>query len=777
MRWLLTNGILVFLALSSNFARETSHVRADDRCYGSGDPQREECVEYDDFLHWKGFVHTPGGAVRIAISGDYAYALDENNIRGSAGLRVIDIANFDEPVLIGSLDTLGSPWRIAVSGGFAYVADMELGLQVFDVSDPTAPALIGSEDPRGGAWGIAVSGHHAFVATSGNFLDVFDVTDPSAPRLVVSMTLPGISVDVKISGSYAYVSVWGYWWGQLQIIDISDPLSPTIVGTASTPGVMSAVTISDQLAYVGVRSPTGLQMIDVTNPAAPVMRGWLDTPSAAKDVGFYGDHALVAVGLGFWLVDVADPDSPSELGGRAKRNHRWTESVAISEDRLFATNDSSVLVYDLANGNFASVAGSVDVEGDYGPHGVVLSGRYAYVAAGYDGLQVIDLESLDAPVFVASVLIPDYAGSVAISGDHAFVTAYGNGLQVVDIANPLAPIVVSSIHIPERANNVTVAGNHAYVAAGAQGLHIVDINDPENPVIVGSVQTPDLAFDVVVSGNHAYVQGYYEFQVVDVSDRAAPVMVASLSTGQLHFDVDLTLSGKRVYMASNAGLDVIDISNPTDPVLDHHLITPGSVKGVAISGRFAYVADGEDGLKIFDIADPSLPSMFGSTGITGIAEAVAVSDDRVYVTASNFNYPPEPGGFRVARLACEPPIEIPIDVKPGSDPNSINCRNRRGVIPVAILSTEDFDATFVDPTTVRFGPAEASIAHNLGASASLHEEDVDGDGDTDLVLHFRFDETGIECEHDHVELTAETYTGQRVAGDDEIRTISGRKKR
>jgi hypothetical protein len=40
-------------------------------------------------------------------------------------------------------------------------------------------------------------------------------------------------------------------------------------------------------------------------------------------------------------------------------------------------------------------------------------------------------------------------------------------------------------------------------------------------------------------------------------------------------------------------------------------------------------------------------------------------------------------------------IPVLIDIKPGSDPNSINLGSR-GTVPVAILSTQDFDATTVD---------------------------------------------------------------------------------
>ena len=56
---------------------------------------------------------------------------------------------------------------------------------------------------------------------------------------------------------------------------------------------------------------------------------------------------------------------------------------------------------------------------------------------------------------------------------------------------------------------------------------------------------------------------------------------------------------------------------------------------------------------------------------------------------------------KIAVTQIAPP-RVEIDIKPGSDPNSINLRSK-GVIPVAILTTEDFDATTVDPLSVEFG--------------------------------------------------------------------------
>jgi hypothetical protein len=114
-------------------------------------------------------------------------------------------------------------------------------------------------------------------------------------------------------------------------------------------------------------------------------------------------------------------------------------------------------------------------------------------------------------------------------------------------------------------------------------------------------------------------------------------------------------------------------------------------------------------------------------------------------------------------------IEVAIDIKPGSSPNNINPKSN-GVIPVAILTTDTFDATTVDPLSVRFGPKGAKEAHNKG-----HIEDVNHDGESDLVLHFKTQATGIQCGNTSASLTGETFDGDPIQGSDAIKTVGCKK--
>ncbi len=126
--------------------------------------------------------------------------------------------------------------------------------------------------------------------------------------------------------------------------------------------------------------------------------------------------------------------------------------------------------------------------------------------------------------------------------------------------------------------------------------------------------------------------------------------------------------------------------------------------------------------------------------------------------------------------AALPTLAVRIDIKPGSFPNSINPR-AKGVIPVAILSIStakgeplDFDATRVDPLSVQFGPQGATEVHRRG-----HVEDVDRDGDRDLVLHFDTPAIGIQCGDTAAALTGRTVNGQGMTGSDSVNTVGCKK--
>ncbi len=119
-------------------------------------------------------------------------------------------------------------------------------------------------------------------------------------------------------------------------------------------------------------------------------------------------------------------------------------------------------------------------------------------------------------------------------------------------------------------------------------------------------------------------------------------------------------------------------------------------------------------------------------------------------------------GLRRAFLLTPVALLVKIDVRPGSVHNPVNLASS-GTIPVAVLSSESFDALQVDWESVTFGPSGAREAHGRS-----HVEDVDRDGDLDFVLHFATRETGIRCGDTEAALAGTTFANEAFRGTDAI---------
>lgn len=107
------------------------------------------------------------------------------------------------------------------------------------------------------------------------------------------------------------------------------------------------------------------------------------------------------------------------------------------------------------------------------------------------------------------------------------------------------------------------------------------------------------------------------------------------------------------------------------------------------------------------------------------------------------------------------PVPIKIDIKPGSDVNPINLASN-GVVPVAVLTTNDFDAVNLDPATVTFAGA---------SPVRWVQTDVDLDGDMDLLFHFNTQALKLNSNSTEASLIGRTFNGQAVEGKDSIKIV------
>jgi hypothetical protein len=295
--------------------------------------------------------------------------------------------------------------------------------------------------------------------------------------------------------------------------DAADSLNCRLVGRYDLDG-FTAIALSGNIAYVS-NHYRSLYILDVSDPTAPFELGRLDAAQYLKCVVVWGD--LVCLGgdsmSGFlWIVDVSDPRKPYVVG-------------------------------------YYSFPWGIHIEGDF-----VLSGDYAFVPAGRDGLRILRMKP-QAPYEVGYWDGLGATRGVALSGNLAYVTDYDSGLQILDVSDPRAPYELGRYSLPGFTLSVVVAGDFAYVAGldPAGKLWVIDVSNPREPYQVGGVFFPGTAKGIAVSGDFVYVVSRQGLYVIDVSDPPNPHLAGWYVNVKGYGD--LVVSGELAY---TPGLDIIE---------------------------------------------------------------------------------------------------------------------------------------------------------------------------------------------------------------------------
>ncbi len=118
-------------------------------------------------------------------------------------------------------------------------------------------------------------------------------------------------------------------------------------------------------------------------------------------------------------------------------------------------------------------------------------------------------------------------------------------------------------------------------------------------------------------------------------------------------------------------------------------------------------------------------------------------------------------------LNCSPalPISVRLDIKPGVFPNSIDPASS-GLLAVAILGAAKFDASSINPKSLRFG----QTGQEAGAEA-WRLQDINSDGYPDLLAYFVTRNADFVCGVTLASVTGRTYAGKEIRGTDSVEVL------
>lgn len=324
---------------------------------------------------------------------------------------------------------------------------------------------------------------------------------------------------------------------------------------------------------------------------------------------------------------------------------RWpygpAERVEIAGSRVLLSSGSVLKIVDVAGPRHPEVIGEIDLEMPITD--IAAGGLYAYVIYGSTGVYVINLSDPTDPVKVGDLDLDGWPGRIEADGDHAYVLDDRVGFSIIDASDPRHPELVATYEPPPSnpGGDLTMTGfaysdqrvflttieDYPYPSL----MRIVDVSVPSDPFEAGVLEIPrsQQPGAVAAAGSRAYIEAYRQMLVADISDAGSPTVIESIE--HRNQGGELEVWEGLLFQAGGLGLQVYDVSVSEKPSYAADSLAFTKTSDVAIRNGWAFVATGQDGLKVVDSRDPEVPEEIGSLDTPGDALHLAVRGDTAFV--------------------------------------------------------------------------------------------------------------------------------------------------
>ena len=258
------------------------------------------------------------------------------------------------------------------------------------------------------------------------------------------------------------------------------------------------------------------------------------------------------------------------------------------------------------------------------PEDIYLQGDYAFVAAGGNGLRIIDINDPIKPVVVGRVESERMVG-IAVRGDYAFISDRNEGLLVANIVAPTKPFVVGS-RLAGQATAIAIRGDYAYITDEQRGLRTYDVSNTRNPQRIGVLEGFD-AYDLaIVDATILVPAGLRGLAIIGLENPGTPTLLSTVEAGDVR---SIEIRDNLACLIDSAGdILLLDISNPQTP-RRFSRIAEARAKHLAIEKNYILVSRLDGGLDLYNVDNPSEPTFFGTAAL-GKLGRLAFKDDYIY---------------------------------------------------------------------------------------------------------------------------------------------------
>jgi hypothetical protein len=602
-------------------------------------------------------------AVNVKVYSDYLYvgSLGEDNF------EIFDVSDPSNPVSVSYVET-SSSYKFDFLGNILYLAAVGDHLLIFDISDPSSPKLL-EEFEEATAYDVAVTEGFICIADMEEGMYILPLNTEGRPEVIRSIDLDFSTLSMFGNGNSIYFPIHNKG---LQILDVSDPVRPEDKGMLDIR--TDRLYFHDTMMYIGynksiylvdnsdpalpveasrvdfsyydvaavlnypymytysmniIQGDYKVSVVDIQDPANPVIISELSGASSYFSAAYCNDY-LYLTGRDYYLscVNLSDPENPVFTDVSI-----YTDSVTgfwVRDHYAYLTGTDNILyVYNMDNPLSPQLVNSLPT--NFLASEPLFIGNMAY-GSGFMGTTIYDFSDPAMPVNTGFISHPGYVGGKAISNGRLFIhkIIMEDRLQVYDLSQADNPGDLGLIKAYSQSQALAVKEDIIYVAAGRDGVRVFDFSE-EDPLIA-RLRLPGKTVDLDISGEFLYLaQAEYGLHVINIADPRKPCLAGSYSPATNSAVSDIVVNGDFAYLIGGVYNDVVDISNPAQPIYAGELPATGTRSQGRIWNDYLYIADGYEGLHVLDISNPMEPQQVTTVTSEGYLSDVDFYEDYAYI--------------------------------------------------------------------------------------------------------------------------------------------------
>jgi len=228
------------------------------------------------------------------------YMSAEASTAGKHDFFIINANNPQSPFKISSIDIGAGLWGVDVAGDYAYVVgkDNAKEFQIINISNSSNPIVVSTLDLLGSADALTVfyKDGYAFVGRASGASQEFiiiDVSNPISPQIISGMSDVGDEInDIYVSGERAYISTEDNSRGMI-IVNITDKVNPSILGSFNVGDHIYGVYVKN-FSKVFLGSHSEFYTASTTNPTNTSILDYGIISAKTRDIVVAGSYAFLA---------------------------------------------------------------------------------------------------------------------------------------------------------------------------------------------------------------------------------------------------------------------------------------------------------------------------------------------------------------------------------------------------------------------------------------------------------------------------------------------------